>query len=113
LATNVYHKGHLALAVMVPAYLMVPDSYTDGFFNKAFGLVLTANVAVHSWIGLNYVCTDYVPKVSQKLLGPARILNAGIAVVTFLGLARIAVSSKGGIKGCIKGLWNPPVAEKK
>lgn len=113
LATHVFHNLTLTLSVLAPAYLLVPDSYTDGMFNKVFGVVLSANVAAHSWIGLNYVCTDYVPKVSKKLLGPARVVTAGMAAVTFLGLSRIAVSSKGGIKGAIKGLWNPPVEEKK
>ena len=112
LATHVFHTFTLSLAVLAPAYLLVPDSYTDGFFNKAFGVLLTANITAHSWIGLNYVATDYVPKVSKKLLGPARIFNAGLAAVVFLGMSKIAVFSKGGIKGCIKGLWNPPEEKK-
>lgn len=108
LGTSVYHATTLSLAVLTPAYFLVPDSYTDGVFNKALGVFVSATVTAHSWIGLNYVATDYVPKISKKLIGPARIANAGLAAITFLGLARIAVSSKGGIKGCIKGLWNPP-----
>jgi succinate dehydrogenase hydrophobic anchor subunit len=103
----------LSLVVLTPAYFLVPDSYTDGFASRAFGLILSANITAHSWIGLNYVATDYVPKISKKLLGPARIANAGLAAVTFLGLARISWSSKGGIKGVLKGLWNPPAEEKK
>lgn len=51
---------------------------------------------------MNYVATDYVPKISKKLMGPARIANAGLAAVIFLGVGRIAVSSEGGIKGCLK-----------
>lgn len=112
LATHTYHTMTLSLAVLAPVYFLIPDSMTDGIVDKAVGLLLSANVTAHSWIGLNYVATDYVPKVSKKLLGPARIVNAGLATVTFLGLARISLSSKGGIKGCIKGLWNPPPAEK-
>jgi succinate dehydrogenase hydrophobic anchor subunit len=111
LATHAYHAMTTALLGLAPAYFLVPDSYTDGIFNKIFGVGLSATISAHSWIGMNYVCTDYVPKVSKALLGPARIVNAGFAVVTFLGLSRIAVSSKGGIKGCIKGLWNPPKKE--
>jgi succinate dehydrogenase hydrophobic anchor subunit len=87
---------------------MVPDNYTDGIVNKLFGVGVSGAITAHSWIGLNYVATDYVPKVSKALLGPARIFNAGLALVTFVGLSRIAVSSPGGIKGCVKGLWNPP-----
>jgi succinate dehydrogenase hydrophobic anchor subunit len=108
LATRAHHVMITSLAVATPIYFMVPDSYTDGIVNKAFGVLLSANVAAHSWIGMNYVCTDYVPKVSKSLVGPSRLFNVGLAAITFLGLARISVSSKGGIKGCIKGLWNPP-----
>lgn len=82
-------------------------------FDKVFGVVLAANISAHSWIGLNYVATDYVPKVSKALLGPSRFAIAGMAGITFLGLSRMAISSDGGIKGCLKGLWNPPKKETK
>ena len=108
LATRVHHHMTTSLAVLTPIYFLTPDSMTDGAFSKMFGLFLTANITAHSWIGLNYVATDYVPKVSKALLGPARVFNFGLAVVTMLGVGRIAVSSPGGIKGAIKGLWNPP-----
>jgi succinate dehydrogenase hydrophobic anchor subunit len=105
LATRVHHTMSLSLAILAPAYFMAPD---DGMFGKVFGVALSTNIAAHSWIGMNYVVTDYVPKISKSLLGPARVFNAGLAGVTLLGLSYIAVSSKGGIKGCVKGLWNPP-----
>jgi succinate dehydrogenase hydrophobic anchor subunit len=107
LATHVYHKATFFQAFAVPLYFMVPDRWTDGTMNKAFGLLLAATISFHSWMGMNYVCTDYVPKISKQLLGPARIFNAGLGAVTLLGLGRIALSDPG-IKGCIKGLWNPP-----
>jgi succinate dehydrogenase hydrophobic anchor subunit len=107
LATRAHHTMTVGLAVATPLFFMVPDSWTDGSFNKTFGLLLSAGIAAHSWIGMNYVCTDYVPKVSRALLGPSRIFNVALTAITFLGLARINFSSKGGIKGCIKGLWNP------
>lgn len=105
LATHVHHAMNLGLAVLTPVYFLIPDSYSDGMFNKAFGVYLAAHISVHSWIGLNYVATDYVPKISKALLGPSRYAIAGMAGITFLGLSRIAVSSEGGIKGCVKGLW--------
>lgn len=108
LATHVHHSISTALLGLAPVYFMVPDNYTDGIVNKIFGVGVSGAITAHSWIGLNYVATDYVPKVSKALLGPARIFNAGLALVTFVGLSRIAVSSPGGIKGCVKGLWNPP-----
>jgi succinate dehydrogenase hydrophobic anchor subunit len=107
LATHGHHTMNLALAVLAPIYFITPESYSDGFFGKTFGILLSANITAHSWIGLNYVATDYVPKVSKALLGPARMAIAGMSFVTFLGLSRIAVGSPGGIKGCVKGLWNP------
>eukprot|EP00934_Nitzschia_sp_Nitz4_P003589 Nitzschia sp. Nitz4//scaffold121_size67750//2847//3281//NITZ4_006059-RA/size67750-processed-gene-0.14-mRNA-1//-1//CDS//3329534324//3579//frame0 len=107
MATHTHHAMTAALAVMAPLYFMVPDSMTDGFVNKIFGVALSGTISAHSWIGLNYVCTDYVPKISKSLLGPSRIASAGMAVITFLGLTKVAISSPGGIKGCVKGLWNP------
>ena len=56
---------------------------------------------------MNYVATDYVPKISKALLGPARVFNVGLGVVTFLGLSKVALNGKGGLKGAVKGLWRP------
>lgn len=111
LATHVHHTISLALAALTPVYFMVPDDYTDGMINKVFGVGMSGAIAAHSWIGLNYIATDYVPKVSKALLGPSRIVSAGIAAVTFLGLSRVAVQSPGGIKSCVKGLWYPSKKE--
>ena len=107
LATHVYHKLTFFQALAAPLYFLVPDRWTDSTMNKAYGLLLSATFAFHSWMGMNYVATDYVPKLSKALLGPARIFNAGLGAVTLLGLSRIALAD-GSIQGCIKGLWNPP-----
>jgi len=103
----------LALAGLTPLYFAVPDAYTDGAANKAFGLLLAANMTAHSHIGLNYVATDYVPKISKALLGPARVVILGLSAVMLLGMGKIAVGSPGGIKGVVKGVWNPLPEEKK
>ena len=104
----------LGLAVMSPLYFAVPDSYTDGFVNKLFGALLAVNITAHSHIGLNYVATDYVPKISKALLGPARFAIFGLSAITLVGLGKIAVASPGGIKRVVKGVWNPlPKEEKK
>jgi len=95
------------LALGTPLILITPDKYTDGFLNKAFGVLMAVNVAGHSWIGLNYVATDYVPKISKKLFGPARIFSAGMGIITLLGLGKIALNDQGGIKAVMKGLWTP------
>ena len=100
------------LAIFTPLYMLTPDSYTDGAISKTIGLLLSVNISAHSWIGLNYVCRDYVPKISAKLLGPARIATAGLSLITLLGMARISVGSPGGLKGVVKGLWTAPPAKK-
>ena len=112
LATRVHHNLTLGLAVLTPIYFAVPDAYTDGTLNHAFGLLLTASMTAHSHIGLNYVATDYVPKISKALLGPARVVILALSTVTLIGMGKIAVGSPGGIKGTVKGLWNPLPKEK-
>lgn len=55
---------------------------------------------------MNYVVTDYIPKVSKAMVGPARVFTAVISGVTLLGLVKLACNDKGGIKGAIVALWN-------
>mmetsp|Transcript_137 Transcript_137/g.354 ORF Transcript_137/g.354 Transcript_137/m.354 type:complete len:151 (-) Transcript_137:108-560(-) len=113
MATHVHHTMTTFLAVTAPMIFVIPDSWSDGIVAKSLGLVVAATISAHSWIGLNYVATDYVPKISKSLLGPARFVNAGIAGITLLGLGAIALNNKGGIKGTIMGPWNPKKEEKK
>jgi succinate dehydrogenase hydrophobic anchor subunit len=40
-------------------------------------------MCTHGWVGLNYVATDYV-QISKAMMGPARIVNVGIAIVTLI-----------------------------
>ena len=103
-ATRVNHTAAVFLGVAAPIYMLVPDSMGDSTFNKLFGLVLSANISFHSWIGLNYVAADYVPKVSKALLPPARVAIAGMVAVTFFGMSKAAFGP-GGIKAVIKGPW--------
>ena len=58
---------------------------------------------------MNYVATDYVPKVSRALVGPARVFNAALGIATFFGLVMIASNDRGGIRGAVRGLWRPRV----
>jgi len=113
IGTHVHHNLSMGLAVLAPIWFLMPDSYSDGFIGKGFGVLLAGNISAHSWIGLNYVATDYVPKVSKALLGPSRVAIAGMTAITFFGLTRVSIQSEGGIKGCIKGLWNPPSSDDK
>ena len=99
------------LALTTPLYLLTPSSYTDGMVDKSFGLLFSTVMAGHSWIGMNYVATDYIPKISKGLVGPARVGNAILAGVTFLGLAKISVNGKGGLRGTVGSLWRPKKKE--
>jgi succinate dehydrogenase hydrophobic anchor subunit len=78
----------------------------DSMFTKLFGVALSANMAFHSFVGLNYVAADYVPKVSQALLPPARVVIAAMTGILFLGLSKASLTSPGGLKAIIKGPWN-------
>ena len=64
--TKMHHGLSTGLAVLAPVYMLTPDSITDGAVSKAFGVLLSVSIAAHSWIGLNYVCRDYVPKVRSS-----------------------------------------------
>ena len=99
------------LVFATPLYIFaLPDSYTNSIVDKGCGLVIASTISAHSWIGLNYVATDYVPKLSKRLLGPARVLNLGLAVLTLAGLGKIAVVGEKGLRGTVLGLWRPAVA---
>jgi succinate dehydrogenase hydrophobic anchor subunit len=105
LGTKVYHTLNIGLAVMVPLYFLTPERYSNGYINKTVGFFMATGISLHSYIGLNYVCRDYVPKLSSKLLGPARIVTAAFSLIMFLGMSKIALYSPNGIKGVITGLW--------
>ena len=111
LGTKIYHSLNLGLAVMVPIYFITPERYANGYINKTVGFLMATGISVHSFIGLNYVCRDYVPKLSSKLLGPARIVTAAFSILMFLGMSKIALYSPNGIKGIIAGLWTKPKTE--
>jgi len=98
------------LSVATPLYFLAPQSLipSDGssLVNSILGTAIAINIASHSWIGMNYVVTDYIPKVSKAAVGPARVLTAFISGITLLGLVKLACNDKGGIKGAIVALWN-------
>ena len=105
-ATHFHHHLTTGLVGLAPVVFVLPSSWEVA--NQLVGTVVAASVAGHSWIGLNYVVTDYVPKVNKALLGPARVINAAVGLVTFVGLTAIAFNHKrngGGIPGTISALW--------
>jgi succinate dehydrogenase (ubiquinone) membrane anchor subunit len=106
MGTKIHHTLAHSMGILAPLYFFTPDSYTQGWMHKTMGVLLGANMGMHAWIGLNYVATDYVPKVSKALLAPSRYATAGVAVTILLGMVKIAAFSPGGIKGVVKGVWN-------
>lgn len=110
IATRGHHMLIVALAGLAPAYFVLPE---ESSISRGLGVILSGTIAAHTYIGMNYVATDYVPKISKKLLGPARIFNAGLTFVTLVGLTKMSLTSPGGIKGAVRGLWNPPAEKKK
>lgn len=109
IATHIHHKMTTFLSVATPIYFLAPfPSEGSSTLNSIFGTLLAVNISAHSWIGMNYVVTDYVPKVNKAMVGPARVVTAAISGVTLLGLVKLAVNDHGGIKGAITSLWNKP-----
>mmetsp|Transcript_2174 Transcript_2174/g.2512 ORF Transcript_2174/g.2512 Transcript_2174/m.2512 type:complete len:143 (+) Transcript_2174:46-474(+) len=104
-ATHLHHKMTTFLAVTTPLYFLAPSDSLPPMADSVIGLALAVNVSAHSWVGMNYVVTDYVPKVSKAMTGPARILTAGLSALTLAGLGKIATNGKGGLKGAVGGLW--------
>jgi len=104
LATHFFHTMSTGLLLAFPLYCMLPE---DGMLSKFTGLALTIPFGVHSWIGLNHVGSDYVPKISKKLLQPARIAFVGMCCITCFGLTYLQLTAPGGMKGTFKGLWVP------
>jgi succinate dehydrogenase hydrophobic anchor subunit len=115
LATHVHHKVTTALALLAPVYFLIPSDTSSSSFaitipkqvDQGAGILISALISVHSWISLNYVVSDYIPKLSKSLVGPARIVSAGMALVTMIGLSKISFQNDKGLRGLVDGLWTP------
>ena len=109
LATRVHHNLTISQAVVFPLFFLVSD--TDGFVSKSLAVILATSFSAHTWIALNYVAADYVPKIfypSKTALPKARMGILGLATLMFVGLNKITFFSPGGIKGVLLAPWNPP-----
>ena len=58
----------------------------------------------HAHVGLNYVITDYVPKVSHSLTTPARVVMLVATGCTVLGIAKLNFMGEG-LTNTVLGLW--------
>ena len=101
IATKVYHYSTLATLGLTPlAFLLSPSSFCFPV-DLALGVVFP----VHAHIGMNYVITDYIPKLfGNAARGPSRIIMCGITGLTTLGLVKLNVEGPG-ITGALKALW--------
>ena len=69
LAVKVYHRVNLALLGATPVALATDNTFLS--FPVDMGLAIM--FPLHGHIGMNYVITDYVPKLlSKAAVGPAR-----------------------------------------
>mmetsp|Transcript_13408 Transcript_13408/g.27364 ORF Transcript_13408/g.27364 Transcript_13408/m.27364 type:complete len:143 (-) Transcript_13408:34-462(-) len=100
IATSTYHKVNLAIMALTPVAFALSPSVINMPFDLALGLALP----LHAHIGMSYVITDYVPKVSKGLLGPARVMLLGVTGVTILGLAHVNLKGDG-MTETVKSMW--------
>ncbi|GMI35362.1 hypothetical protein TrCOL_g6346 [Triparma columacea] len=100
LATSTYHKVNMAIMALTPVAFALSPSMINMPVDLALGLALP----LHAHIGMSYVITDYVPKVSKGLLGPARIVLLGVTGVTILGLGNLNLRGDG-MTETVKSMW--------
>ena len=102
LAVKVYHRVNLALLGATPVALATSNSFLS--FPVDMGLAIM--FPLHGHIGMNYVITDYVPKLlSKAAVGPARAVMVGVTG-TMLGLTNSI--SRAGVTGTLKALGGSP-----
>ena len=78
------------------------------FLSFPVDMGLAVMFPLHGHIGMNYVITDYVPKLlSKAAVGPARAIMVGVTGATMLGLTKLNVEGPG-ITGTLKALWRKP-----
>eukprot|EP00520_Triparma_pacifica_P005145 CAMPEP_0118662020 /NCGR_PEP_ID=MMETSP0785-20121206/16598_1 /TAXON_ID=91992 /ORGANISM="Bolidomonas pacifica, Strain CCMP 1866" /LENGTH=94 /DNA_ID=CAMNT_0006555515 /DNA_START=99 /DNA_END=380 /DNA_ORIENTATION=- len=82
----------------------VAFALSPSVINMPFDLALGLALPLHAHIGMSYVITDYVPKVSKGLLGPARVMLLGVTGVTILGLAHVNLKGDG-MTETVKSMW--------
>lgn len=100
LGVRVYHYVNLGLLGLTPIAMVTPAPMTFGM-----DMILALALPLHGHIGMNYVLTDYVPKVFGKAgRGPARLIMFGITGFTAAGLLKLNFFGAG-VTGALKNLW--------
>merc|ERR1712139_392601 len=89
---KLYHATNNAAIALTPVAFLLPDGSAPSMaLNVFLGIVFP----VHGHIGMSGVLTDYVPKFSKSLLGPARMALLGLTSVTVLGLLKLNLTGDG------------------
>lgn len=77
---------------------------SPSIINLPVDLLLGLALPLHAHIGMSYVITDYVPKLSKGLMGPARVALLGLTGVTTVGLLKVNIMGEG-MTETVKSLW--------
>merc|ERR1712216_411934 len=101
-ALSLFHKTNLLAIGLTPVAFVLPDSIPVA--GTAINVFLGIVFPVHGHIGMSGVLTDYVPKFSRSLLGPARMALLGLTSVTVLGLLKLNLTGDG-MTNSVKALW--------
>ncbi|GMI08814.1 hypothetical protein TrLO_g10169 [Triparma laevis f. longispina] len=100
LSTSTYHKVNMLIMGLTPlAFALSPS-----IINLPVDLLLGLALPLHAHIGMSYVITDYVPKLSKGLMGPARVALLGLTGVTTVGLLKVNIMGEG-MTETVKSLW--------
>ncbi|GMH86272.1 hypothetical protein TrST_g6911 [Triparma strigata] len=100
LSTSTYHKVNMLIMGLTPvAFALSPSK-----LNLPIDVLLGLALPLHAHIGMSYVITDYVPKISKSLTGPARVLLLGLTGVTTVGLLKLNIFGDG-MTETVKSLW--------
>eukprot|EP00968_Pinguiococcus_pyrenoidosus_P001546 scaffold69_cov248-Pinguiococcus_pyrenoidosus.AAC.40 len=106
IGTNMYHVINNVTLFVTPLAFILPQGYT-----MPIDLALNVLFPIHGHIGLNYVVTDYLPKIFPASFFPAaRIAVAGLTGITFLGLLKLNLMGPG-LTATLKSLWKKPKEE--
>ena len=98
---KLYHKVNLGLLGLTPLAIASEGSA----LSFPVDMALAVAFPLHGHIGMNYVITDYIPKLfGNAARGPARIIMCGVTGLTTLGLVKLNIEGPG-ITGSLKALW--------
>mmetsp|Transcript_78778 Transcript_78778/g.218983 ORF Transcript_78778/g.218983 Transcript_78778/m.218983 type:complete len:146 (-) Transcript_78778:72-509(-) len=102
-ATKLYHTTQIAQAVLLPIALVLSPSSLNMPIDFALGVLFP----FHSYVAVNYVITDYVPKVARS---GARMALFVATIIAAAGMLKINVTGPG-LTATVTNLWRKPKKE--